>query len=363
MEKVEPMTEKSWMIYGANGYTGRLIAKEACLKGLRPILAGRNPRKIQLMAQRLNLPWCCFNLRNPETIASCLEQVDLVLNCAGPFTATSVPLAKACLKTGTDYLDITGEVEVFEYIHALDEKARHAGVVLCPGAGFDLIPTDCLAAMLKKIMPDAKYLALGFDAKGPVSPGTAKTIIEGFKYGGMIRKNGILKAVTLAYKVRKIDFGSGVKPAATISWGDVSTAFYSTGIPNIEVYVALSDRLIMALKVLRFFRPFMALEPAQRLLKKIAGIYLKGPSVEQRKALRVRLWGEVTGSSGNSVQAYLSTAGGYDVTIFGALGIVKKLLEKRPDPGVYTPSQLMGPHYISKLPGSGPVTLIFNPKN
>jgi short subunit dehydrogenase-like uncharacterized protein len=363
MKQMETMPEKRWIIYGANGYTGRLIAKEAATQGLHPILAGRNYQKIRSLAQRLNLPWCCFDLKNPENISARLNQVDLLLNCAGPFTATSVPLAKACLQTMTDYLDITGEIEVFEYIYALDEKARDAGVVLCPGAGFDLIPTDCMAAALKKCMPDAKYLALGFDAKGPVSPGTAKTIIEGFKYGGMIRKNGILSAVRLAYRVRKIDFGSGPKTATTISWGDVSTAFYTTGIPNIEVYVALPGNAITALKIMRIFRPFISLEPIQKILKKIIDIQLKWPSVQQRKTSRVRLWGEAVNIRGNSVQAYLSTANGYDVTIMGALGIVRKLLEKKSKPGVYTPSQLMGIFYISKLPGSSPITLRVNHKN
>jgi short subunit dehydrogenase-like uncharacterized protein len=357
------MHEKLWMIYGANGYTGRLIAEEAAIQGLRPILAGRNHKKIKPLAQRLNLSWRCFDLKNPENIYVHLDRIALLLNCAGPFTATSVPLAKACLKTRSDYLDITGEIEVFEYIHALDEKAREAGVVLCPGAGFDLIPTDCLAATLKKHMPAAKHLALGFEPRGPMSPGTAKTIIEGFKYGGMIRKNGILSPVRLAYKVRKINFGSGPKTATTISWGDVSTAFYTTGIPNIEVYVALPAKAISALKILTVFRPIISLEPVQKILKKIADIQLKGPTAQQRKLSRIRLWGEVTDCAGHSVQAHLTTANGYDVTVVGALGIVKKLLEKKFPAGVYTASQLMGTNYISKLPGSGPINLLVDNKN
>ena len=352
------MSEKNWMIYGANGYTGRLIAEEAVHQGLRPVLAGRNQKKIKSLAQRLDLEWRCFDLKNPETIPQYLNRITLFLNCAGPFTATSVPLAKACLKTGTDYMDVTGEIEVFEYLYALHEKAFKAGVVFCPGAGFGLIPTDCLAATLHEAMPDAKYLALGFDAKGPVSPGTAKTVIEGFKYGDMIRKNGILSSVRHAYKVREIDFGSGPKLATIISWGDVSTAFYTTGIPNIEVYAALPENAIKALKILSFFRFIISLELVQRLLKKIVDFKIKGPSFQQRKNSRVRLWGEVINKNGDRIRADLITANGYDVTVMGALGIVEKLLKKESIPGVYTPSQLMGNHYISKLPGSGPIRLL-----
>jgi short subunit dehydrogenase-like uncharacterized protein len=363
MKKKITMSEKPWMIYGANGYTGRLIAEEAVLQGLRPILAGRNKKKIKMLAQQLNLKWCCFDLKNPDIISSCFDRVALLLNCAGPFTATSVPLAKTCLKTRTNYIDVTGEIEVFEYLHALNEKAIEAGVFLCPGAGFDVIPTDCLAATLKKHMPDAGYLALGFESKTPLSPGTAKTIIESFKYGGMIRKNGILTSVKLAYKVRKIDFGSGTKTSTTISWGDVSTAFYTTRIPNIEVYVSLPEKTITAIKILRIFRSIIALEPVQRFFNKIIEIKIKGPSIQERKTSRERLWGEVVNSKGDCVRAHLTTANGYDVTMMGALGIVKKLLENKSKPGVYTPSQLMGERYILQLPGSGPITLFINYKN
>ena len=351
------------MIYGANGYTGRLIAEKAVSLGLRPVLSGRNPKKIKALAQHLSLEWRCFDLKKPETISLHLNGTALVLNCAGPFKATSVPLAKACLKNRIDYLDVTGEIEVFEYIHALNEKAREAGSVLCPGAGFGLIPTDCVAATLKKAMPDAKYLSLAFDAEGPVSPGTAKTIIEGFKYGAMIRKNGILSPVRHAYKVRKIDFGSGPKTATTISWGDVSTAFYTTGISNIEVYAALPKNAIEFLKLLNFFRFIISIDPIQRLFKKIIDIRLKGPSAQERQNSRVRVWGEVRNNNGHCIRAHLITANGYDLTVSGALGIVEKLLEKKSSPGVYTPSQLMGNSYISKLPGSGPIRFLINRNN
>jgi short subunit dehydrogenase-like uncharacterized protein len=351
------MSEKKWMIYGANGYTGRLIAEEAVRQGYHPILSGRNSNKIKKLAQSLNLEWRCFDLINTESISSIRDRVDLLLNCAGPFTATSVPLAKACLKAQVDYLDIAGEIEVFEYIYALDEKAREAGVILCPGVGFDLIPTDCLAATLKMNMPDAIYLALGFESKSRVSPGTAKTIVEGFKYRGMVRKNGILCAVRLAHKIRKIDFGAGPVTATTISWGDVSSAFYTTGIPDIEVYIAFPEKAITVMKILRIVRPVISLEPVQKILKRIIELQIKGPSAQERKKTRARLWGEAVNSSGHTLTAYLTTANGYDVTVMGALGIVKKLLEKKFKPGVYTPSQLMGTSYITALPGSGPITL------
>ncbi|MFO8083744.1 MAG: saccharopine dehydrogenase NADP-binding domain-containing protein [Desulfobacterales bacterium] len=351
------MPEKPWIIYGAYGYTGKRIARKAVERGLRPIIAGRNCKKVRTLAEQLNLDYRCFDLQDFEQICMHMDKVGILLNCAGPFIATSVPLVKACMEAKADYLDITGEIEVFEYIHALDEKALKTGTILCPGAGFDVIATDCMAATLKLCMPDAGYLALAFHSRGPLSPGTAKTIMEGFKYKGMIRKNGVIKSVPFACKVREIDYGSGPMTSVTIPWGDVSTAFYSTEIPNIEVYVSVPERWINILKIMGFFRPFITRKLVHKFLKKIIEFQFKGPTSQERKATSVSLWAEIRNNSGRCLQATLTTANGYEVTITGALGIVEKLLAQRPPPGVYTPSQLMGADYISRLPGCGPINI------
>lgn len=349
------------MIYGAYGYTGKLIAKEAVLRGLRPILAGRNGKKVKALADRLNLDFRCFDLKAPENIHLHLHQINALLNCAGPFTATSVPLAKACIKTGCNYLDITGEIEVFEYLYNLDDKAVKTGMVLCPGAGFDVIATDCMAAALKAALPGAEYLSLAFHSESPLSPGTLKTIIEGIKNKGMIRKKGVIKSVPFAFKVRNIDFGDGPRAAVTIPWGDVSTAYYTTGIPHIEVYGTFPEKWIAILKILRIFRPIIGLELVQKFLKKTVEMQVSGPTAEHRETAPVYLWGEVRDSKGSCFQAHLTTGNGYDVTKMGSLGIVEKVLNQSTEPGFYTPSQLMGAHYISRLSGCGPIK-IFTPK-
>ena len=161
-----------------------------------------------------------------------------VLHCAGPFAHTSRPMADACLRVGTHYLDITGEAAVFEALAARSAEARAAGVMLLPGTGFDVVPSDCLAAHLKRRLPSATRLALGFQSLGRLSRGTATTMAENVHRGGLVREGGVLRRVPTAWKVRAIDFGCGPVKAITIPWGDVSTAYHSTGIPNIEVYMA-----------------------------------------------------------------------------------------------------------------------------
>ncbi|WP_234775726.1 saccharopine dehydrogenase family protein, partial [Paraburkholderia tropica] len=246
-----------WMIYGANGYTGELIAREAARRGLKPVLAGRRRKSVEELARTLGLEARAFSLDDVAALTGQIKGYSLVLNCAGPFSATAAPMMEACLRAGAHYLDITGEIAVFEHAQSLNVRARDAGVVLCPGVGFDVIPTDCVAAALKTALPDATHLALGFDSRSGFSPGTARTSVEGLAQGGKVRRDGKIVTVPLAYKVRRIDFGDGEKDAMTIPWGDVSTAWHTTGIPDIEVFIPGSLRMIANARRANYIRPLL----------------------------------------------------------------------------------------------------------
>jgi short subunit dehydrogenase-like uncharacterized protein len=226
------MTGK-WMIYGAYGYSGKLTAIEAKRRGLAPILAGRNSAKTEALATSLDLPWQAFSLDDRVALDHAVADVDLVLHCAGPFSHTSGPMLEACLDYKSHYLDITGEIDVFAHAYSCDDIARKDDIVVIPGVGFDVVPTDCLAATLAAKLPSAHQLTLAFSAGGGPSPGTAKTSVEGLGKGGRIRKDGVVTQVPLAWKTRTIPFASGDRYAMTIPWGDVFTAYISTGIPNI----------------------------------------------------------------------------------------------------------------------------------
>lgn len=346
-----------WMIYGANGYTGELIAREAVRRGHAPVLAGRRRQAVQALADALALEARAFVLDDADMLAAEIRGHALVLNCAGPFSATAAPLMAACLDAGAHYLDITGEIAVFEHAQSLDARAREAGVVLCPGVGFDVIPTDCVAAALKEALPDATHLALGFDTRSGLSPGTAKTSIEGLAQGGKVRRDGQIVTVPLAYRVRRIDFGDGEKEAMTIPWGDVSTAYHTTGIPNIEVYIPGSPRMIASARRANLVRPLLGLAWVQKLVKAHLARTVKGPGDEQRARTPTFVWGEATNPRGRTVVARIRTANSYSLTITGVLAVVEHLLDTRPKGGAYTPARLMGADLVTRLPGSGPLKI------
>lgn len=339
-----------WMIYGANGFTGELIAREAKARGLNPILAGRNEKAITSLAKELKFNTRIFNLSDQKNTVHQLAEIQLVLNCAGPFSTTSQHMITACLQSGTHYIDITGEISMFEYAQRQNVLAEKAKIVICPGVGFDVVPTDCIAAQLKQMLPDATYLALGFDSNSAMSPGTAKTAVEGLAMGGKVRINRQIKTVPLAWKTRFIDFGRGDKLATTIPWGDVSTAFYTTGIPNIEVYIPISSKRLSILKRANYIRWLLGWGFIQRFLKKKAAEQ-KGPDMQQFNSQRTYIWGEATNAEGKSRTVRITTANGYALTVASSLGVVEYLLNNNPKAGYKTPSQLMGFDFIKKLPG------------
>ena len=346
-----------WLIYGANGFSGRLIAAEAQRRGLRPVLAGRRAGPVGELAAELGLACRVFALEDSAACAEALDGIGLVLHCAGPFSATSRPMLEACLQVRAHYLDITGEIRVLEHAYATHEQAREAGVVVCAGVGFDVVPTDCVAATLKGALPDAVALALGFDTRSSLSPGTAKTSVEGLSRGGYVRRDGRITPVPLAYLQRRIDFGAGEKLAVTIPWGDVATAYHTTGIPDIEVYVPASPRLVKRLRLVERIRPVLGWGIVQRWLMARIDKRVRGPDAAQRSDAPTFVWGEARNADGEVRTARMRCANGYTVTVEAALAIVEHLLAAQVEAGSYTPSLLMGADFAATLPGSTPVSL------
>jgi short subunit dehydrogenase-like uncharacterized protein len=334
----------NWMIYGANGYTGELIAREAVRRGHKPVLAGRSSRRIEALARELGVEARVFPIEKPQ-----LDGISLVLHCAGPFMFTSAPMVTACLQQRAHYLDITGEIVVFEAIMSRNEDARRAGVTLLPGVGFDVVPTDCLAAMLKERLPSATELDLAFYPKGSsISRGTLKTMVEGIGKGGAIRRDGRITRVPSMYDVRTIPFSIGPRSAATIPWGDVSTAFHTTGIPNIRVYVAMPPKAIQRMRMMSALDPILALRPIKAILKKIAD-RRTGPGEEARQQGRTYLWGRVSDNS-RQVTMTMNTPESYQFTVLSALAAVERVLAA-PQSGAFTPARLLGADFVKTIPG------------
>lgn len=347
----------SWLLYGANGYTGQLIAREAVRRGMRPVLAGRSREKIAKLAAQLDCPSMVFDVDDHTSLVSALQRCESVLNCAGPFSLTARSVMQACLATRVHYLDITGEIDVFELAHSVDDKAHRAGIVLCPGVGFDVVPTDSVAAKLKEALPDATHLSLGFDSRSGFSKGTAKTAVESLRDGSKARRDGKIVSLPLGSTTRRIDFGNGERFAVGIPWGDVSTAYFSTGIPNIDVFTASSVNAAKRLRRLNWIRPILRQTLVQRAMKSRIDRRLKPPDQTQRDNNPTYVWGEARNAAGVVKTGRLRVPNGYVLTVLSSLGILEQLLADPHRAGFKTPTMLVGADFISTLPNCSSIRI------
>ncbi|HEV8632301.1 MAG TPA: saccharopine dehydrogenase NADP-binding domain-containing protein [Thermoanaerobaculia bacterium] len=340
-------TPASFLLYGAYGYTGELIAREAAARGLRPLLAGRDPGRLGALGEATGLPWRAFDLADGAALRETLAGAPAVLHCAGPFVHTYRPMVEACLERRVHYLDITGEAAVFTALADLGPRAAAAGVTLLPGAGFDVAPSDCLAAHLKRRLPGATQLTLAFRPDAAPSRGTAATMAEHAHEGGLVRRDGMLVRVPVAWRTRQVDFGDGPQPAVTIPWGDVVTAWYTTGIPNIEVYAAMPERVIRRLRRSRPLVRLLGLAPLRRLAASRARRRPPGPSAEKLERGETRLWGEVRdAASGEVAAARQRGPQAYRWTVLTALAAVQRVAAGEVKPGFTTPAGAFGADFV-----------------
>lgn len=346
------MDTSSFLLYGANGYTGKLIAQLAKEYGLKPILAGRREEVIAPMAKELNTTYHVVDLNDAAKLASVLKEVPMVLHAAGPFNKTAKQMIEACLKTNTHYIDITGEIQVYEMAKKYNDAALKAGLMLMPGAGFDVVPTDCIALFLKHKLPDATSLKLAFASiGGGLSHGTALTMAEGLGGKSAERKDGKIIPVPLGHKGMWVDFGVKKLFVMTIPWGDISTAYTTTGIPNIETYTGVSPKTFKMLKFQILYNwllrtSFMRNKAIKKINSKPAG-----PSDEKRTKSKAMVWGEVKNASGQTAQARLTGPDGYTLTALTSLLIAKKILSGNYKPGYQTPAGCYGADLILEIPG------------
>src|SRR5688572_324117 len=343
---------KKILIYGSYGYTGKLIVEQAVKKGLHSILAGRDETQLRTQAEKFNLEYRAFDLNDTFALNSAVCEVDAVLHCAGPFSLTFQPMIRACLENGKHYVDISGEIEEFEALAKMDGQARKAGVMILPGGGFDVVPSDCLALYLKKKLPSATKLELNIMSVGSgISRGTARSGIENMHRQGRIRRDGKIVSVPGAWRVKQVDFGRGPKRVVSMGWGDVSTAWYSTHIPNIEAYMAFPPVMINLMYLTRFFGPLLYTRPMKNFLKWAIGKAIPpGPSGERNRTGLALFIGEVTDGS-QTVRTKLRTPEAYQLTALTSVEIMKHILSSHYEAGFQTPGKMYGEDFILQFPG------------
>jgi short subunit dehydrogenase-like uncharacterized protein len=346
------MARDPWLLYGAYGYTGKLIAEEAVRRGHHPILAGRSRSRLEPLAQRLGLDWIVVDLEDSAALANATASVDLVFHAAGPFIHTSAPMLRACLATNTNYVDITGELPVFAHTFAQDEVARQRGVALLSGVGFDVVPTDCLAKYVAEQLPDAVRLDIAIASLSHASAGTIKTMLEFIPNDGKVRRDGKLVTFPFGAGARRVRFSDRERAVLPIPWGDLQTAHRTTGIPNITTYIAYPDP---AIRMIRWSAPLLqwllSHYPMRRIAQAWAAQWVRGPNAALREHGRSYIWACVSDAQGTTVQAWLQTPEAYHFTALAGVHCVERLLQQRPV-GALTPALAFGADFVLEIEGT-----------
>jgi short subunit dehydrogenase-like uncharacterized protein len=341
----------SFLLYGATGYTGELIARRAVAMGMRPVLAGRSAGGGRRLAEELGVEHRVAPLDDAAALGAALRGQPMVLHCAGPFAVTARPMVDACLREGAHYLDITGEMGVFEALARRGAEAEAAGVMLLPGTGFDVVPSDCLAAHVAARVPGATRLTLAIRGIGRVSRGTALTSVMHMSQGGAVRRGGRITRVPAAWRDRVVDFGEGPVRVTTMPWGDVSTAFHSTGIPDVEVYMSIPAGVRRFLRYGRPLLPLVGTAPVQRFLGERIRRGPAGPTEAQRARGRSFFWAEAADAEGRTAVARLATPEGYELTVRTAIECTRRVLDGQARPGFQTPSRAFGADLVLAIDG------------
>ena len=314
------------MIYGATGYTGRLVAEQAKAAGLDFEIAGRNSGKLVAASAELGVAHRAFSLDDHASVANHLAGISVLLNCAGPFARTAEPLMRACIAVGAHYLDITAEINVYRLAETLGDAATTSGTMLLPGVGWDVVPTDCLAAHVMRRVEKPQRLRIALQVAGSMSRGSAVSAGEIVVAGLMARVDGALLPKADA-ALAPFDFGDGPVDCAPLSFGDLVTAWRSTTIPNIEMFVHFAGT---------FPEGDLALLP-------------DGPSATERDAHRARAVAEVTGADGHTVRSVIETPNGYSYTPLAAVEAARRVLAGEYRPGFQTPVTVFGADFAESI--------------
>lgn len=348
------LIKSRWLLYGAYGYTGRLIIEEAVRRSHRPVLAGRDAAKLAVLGERYDLDWIALDLTYADRLVKTVERFETVLHVAGPFVHTADPMIRACLAGKTNYLDITGEIPVYENTLRQDHAAKASGVALISGVGFDIVPSDCLAAYVAEQLPGATHLETAISSGSGISAGTAKSLfgmVNHFGRGAVVRRNGRLVPQPFGRHGRTVRFSNGkTRHVIPIPWGDVVTAYHNTGIPNITSHLAFPKTPGFGLLADPTLK--LAMSPRfNRLTSAVLEQTLPGPDEKTRQKARAYLWACASKESGETTEAWLETPEAYYFTAVCAVRCVEAIATGNIT-GALTPAQAFGTDFVLSIPGT-----------
>jgi short subunit dehydrogenase-like uncharacterized protein len=278
------------VLFGATGYTGRLVADAMAERGMTPVLAARSRDKLEAMAGELGggLETAVADVSDPQSVSALVEQGDVLVTTVGPFTRWGGAAAAAATTAGAHYLDSTGEPgfirEVFErYGPAADGK----GAAMLTAFGYDWVPGNLAGALaLRNAGDDAVRVDIGYFIRGRGTPsgGTQASMVASMAEPGFAFRDGRVRTERAAKRVRSFQVGSKKREGVSVGSSEHFTLpRVAPGLREVNVYLGWFGPMSRPMQV---FSLGTSVPGASRLLKMAGERFVKGstggPGVDAR---------------------------------------------------------------------------------
>ncbi|MBB4346984.1 MULTISPECIES: saccharopine dehydrogenase family protein [Rhizobiaceae] len=314
------------MIYGATGYTGRMVAEHATRAGTPVVLGGRSKKPLADLAAKLGVEYRVFALDDDALIDRSLTDVAVIVNAAGPFLRTAKPMMEASIRNGVHYIDTAAELDSYRLAEQLGAEAVAAGVTLLPGGGGSVAMLGSLAGHAVARVKNPRSIRIAMHVAGGMSRGSAITATENISAETLARVDGELVAV--ANSIQKLDFGQGAVDSFQVTLPDLITIWRATGVSNIETFVHVTGG--------GFPQGDLSALP-------------DGPTEEERRENRYKAVAEVTDADGVVVRSILDTVNGYSFTAIAVAEAGRRVLNGEARPGFQTPAELFGDGFAETI--------------
>ncbi|KZM24046.1 uncharacterized protein EKO05_0004600 [Ascochyta rabiei] len=320
----------AFMIYGA-GYTGELTCEYAKSVGLDFVIAGRHESKVTAVATRFQVESRIFALDNSVADGTALNGIQVLLNCAGPFSQTVGFLVKACIQRGVHYLDVSAELGTYRLVQRLHEDAVKANTMLMPGGGASVALLGCLAARVLEDVNQPYSVDVALQVSGPMSRGSVMSSAESVTVDCLQRLRGeLVPQDTGSTKDFDFDDGNGTVTCFPVTLPDLITIWLSSGVPNIRIFVH-------ALGTFDSTGDISSLPD--------------GPTTEQRDENPYRAAAVVTAADGTVKRAVLQSVNGYTFTSVASVQAAKRILNGQVVAGYQTPFAVFGSDFAEVITG------------
>ena len=341
-------------VYGATGYTGRLVARELQRRGLDFMLCGRDASKLRALAGELADPDVrAAGVNDRDALRHAFGDCAAVINCAGPFTLHGEPVVRAAVETGTHYVDTTGEQAFMKLVaDRYDEPARAAEVAVVPAMGFDYVPGDLLCRLVARGHEPVDELRLAYVVSGfGASRGTIKSTLEIAKGGDVVWEDGAWKPAGPGPMRSTVVFPEpfGRQVAAKYPCGEVVTVPRHTRVRTIVARVAVSTMAPVG-PLAPLLPPLMAgigvalRTPVRSALHAALGALPEGPEEDARRAARFLIVAEAIGTNGRSGRGAVTGSDVYGLTAVTSVHGASLLADSGYDhSGVLSPASAFDP--------------------